>query len=156
MSRSRKFKLEHPPIIFGDHALELHKIRIDVTGPVSNGSHTVEAHENEASATPLYLLISSSDYEVAKEYYGGSETITPWSRSMRDDKGIHYFANWYHFTYDAVVERAIRIKSKLVVDKQSLLVMLSLPAFDKKNKIARNLSKKYLQDAVNVANSYIA
>lgn len=144
MSRQRKFKLEHPPLIFGDHALDLHKIRTDSVMPIS------------PDGAPLYLLISPIDYEVAREFYGSSETITPWCRSMCDEKGIHYFANWYHFTYDVLQERAVRIKSKLVVDKQSLLVMLSLPAFDKKNKISRNLSKKYLQDTINVANSYIA
>jgi hypothetical protein len=101
------------------------------------------------------LMVSTSDYESAREHFRSSETITPWFRSVYDDKGIHYFANWYSFNYDSLIHTAVKIRSKLVVDKQSLLVMMSLPAFDKKNKIARTLTKKYLQNAINIANSYI-
>ena len=171
MSR-RKFKLEYSPIIIGDHAMELHKIS-HVTG-VNNSAETQLILANDATnssspniaarnassgistlSAPLYLMVSTSDYESAREHFRSSETITPWFRSVYDDKGIHYFANWYSFNYDSLIHTAVKIRSKLVVDKQSLLVMMSLPAFDKKNKIARTLTKKYLQNAINIANSYI-
>ncbi len=59
------------------------------------------------------------------------------------------------FTYDKLILSSVKIRNKLVVDKQNLLIMTLLPAFDQKNKNPRNIIKKFLQDTSTIANSYI-
>jgi hypothetical protein len=146
MSR-KKFRLENLPIIIGDHALDMHKI-VPLTGAESSEAIPIEP-------SPLQLMITQSDYENMGGYFGQSEVVTPWCIYMRDDKGVLYYLRWYSFTYESLIHSAVRIRSKLVVDKHNLLVMLTLPAFDKKNKITRNQAKKYLQDSIAAANSII-
>lgn len=138
MSR-KKIKFEHPPILIGDRAMQLYKLQ-------PNGSEQAEM---------VYVLVSTQDYEVLKETYGSSEVKTDWQTHVHDEKGFYYFLNWYNFTYESSLPNAVKIKNKLVVDKQTLLFMILFPAFDKKNKITRNMAKKHLQDTMTMANSFI-
>ena len=138
MSR-KKVKLENPPILIGDRAIELYKLQPN------------ESDQNNL----IYLLVSSQDYELLKTVYHDTEVKTAWKTHVNDDKGIYYYLNWYNFTYETTLLNAVKIKNKLVVDKQTLLFMILLPAFDKKNKIARNIIKKHLQDTMTIANSFI-
>jgi hypothetical protein len=123
MSR-KKFRLENLPIVIGDHALDMHKI-VPLTGAESASASLIEP-------SPLQLMISQSDYENLGGFFAKNEVVTPWSVYMKDDNGVQYYLRWYSFTYESLVHAAVRIRSKLVVDKHNLLVMLALPAFDKK------------------------
>jgi hypothetical protein len=145
MSR-KKFKFEHLPILIGDKAIELHKLRLP---PITEQPNEIN------QLAPITLLVSIKDYNSLKENYGSSEVSTAWCKYLVDENNNNYYVNWYNFTYDTVLPNAVKIKTKLVVDKQTLLFMLLLPAFDKKNKITRNIAKKYLEDTMIVANSFI-
>jgi len=135
----KKIKLEHTPIIIGDRAMELHKLQ-----PANSENNDL-----------LFLLISNSDYTNFLEYYGNTEEKKSWYSRIHDEKGIYYYSNWYNLTYENILPSAIKIKNKLVVDRQHLLMMSLLPAFDQKNKNPRNLTKKYLLDTTTIANTYI-
>lgn len=135
----KKFKFESPPIIIGDRAMELYKI-IPATQETSD---------------LLFLLVSPSDYTGLLEYYGSSEEKKAWYTCMHDEKGVYYYLHWYNYSYENVLPTSIKIKGKLVVDRQTMLMMSLLPAFDRKNKIIRNLAKKYIADTTTIANTFI-
>jgi hypothetical protein len=135
----KKVRLENTPIIIGDRAMELHKLQ-----PANSENNDV-----------LFLLVSNTDYNTLLESYGGREEKKAWYSRIQDEKGIYYYSSWYSLTYDQLSLSAVKIKNKLVVDKQHLLMMSLLPAFDQKNKNPRNLAKKYLLDTTTIANTYI-
>jgi hypothetical protein len=131
----KRYKFEHMPIIIMDKAMSFHKLKIP---------------DDET----FDFLISSTDFDALKSVYISSTANLPWE-VLLDEKNNRYHSRWYNLSYQDILTNAIKTKSKIVVDKQSMLFMYTLISMDKKNRIPSIIKKKYMQDMISIANSYI-
>ncbi len=130
----KKIKLNEP-IVIGERVLEFYKLRMSNDDGFS-------------------YMVSSQDFESLKELLK-TVTVLPWATYIVDGFGTRYYLSWYHYTHDILKADTKKIKNKTVVNKDVLLMMSLLLAFDKFNKIPKSLAKQHLEYISVIVNSCI-
>lgn len=134
LTKVKKIKLSEP-IIIGERALELYKLVVP-------------------SDDAFSYIVTAQDFDTLKEQFKDVK-VYPWAVYTVDGFGTHYYLSWYHYSYDTAKPDTKKIKNKLVINKDVLLMMSLLPAFDKYNKIPKATVKRNLEHISVIVNSCV-
>jgi hypothetical protein len=127
-----KFSFKYPPILVGGKAMEHYGLR--KTG------HDID------------YIISKFDYDKLSKIQEPN-VYMPEQTPAITYKDTDYFLNLYQYDYKYLKNNAIKKGNILVISKEDLILVKSMTAFDKKNKIGKAVIKKNLNDISLLVNS---
>lgn len=133
-----KYKFKYPPILVGGKAMEYYKLR--------KAGHDID------------YIVSKYDYDKLSKIYEPNIYMHKQATGITNREGkidVDYFLNFYHYDYNYLKKNAIKNGNILIISKTDLLLVKSMTAFDKNNKISKSIVKKYLNDISLIVNSYI-
>ena len=131
------YKFKHPPILIGGKAMEFYKLR--------------------KSGDDIDFVISKVDYNALSKIYPPNHFMpsqTP-AITVKNKIDTDYFLHLYNLDYDALKINSIKHNNMLVISKIDLILLKSMTAFDKKNKIGISTKNKNLKDISLLVNSFI-
>jgi hypothetical protein len=128
----KKFKFINPPIIIGNNAMNFYKLK-----EISD--------INE-------MLISKEDFEeLSKNNNINNSSI---ETKIIENNNIYYL-NIYYMDYSTIILKAVKYKNKYYIDKQSLILLNTINAFNKRDKIQKNNIKQNLENLQLLVNSVL-
>lgn len=134
LNKNKKIKLINPPIIIGENAMNFYKLK-----NISN--------INE-------MLISKEDFEELSKNINFKIDISPTETKIIENNNIYYL-NLYHIDYLTIITSVIKYKNKYYIDKQSLILLNVINAFNKRDKIQKNNIKQNLENLQLLVNSIL-
>lgn len=134
-SKPKKYKFKLQPIIIGDNALHFYKLK--------PGSDILE------------MIVSGEDFKGILENNPNLQADkTVVGNHIVEGNNI-YHLNYYQFDYPIILEKAIKYKLKIYINKEHLIMFNTMNAFNKRDKINRNIIKAHLENIQILVNSLL-
>lgn len=133
----KKYKFQSQPIIIGNSAMHFYKLK------------------QTSSSDAIEMIISSDDFKgLLENNINLQMQKTMLGNHIVENNNIYYL-NYYYFDYSTILEKAIKYKTKLYINKEHLIMFHTMSAFNKRDKINRNVIKSHLESIQLLVNSLL-